>query len=167
MGERLFEYPIDSASTDLFLHPGDAGMMILPPDSLMPVPGFMPSEQNYLNELEKKVQQLRGKNPLTDYWLCTLLLQKRLDDFAQWLPRFYGDITDTSGNHLPRHYREALILYRSLFIHPRIIYRGTPAEITNYSDFMELSEKYSDYTERRNRTRRLYGNTYWWHYYFN
>ena len=167
MGERLFEYPIDSATTDLFLHPSDAGMMILPPDSLMPVPGFMPTEQNYLSELEKSIQQLRSKNALADYWLCTLLLQKRLDDFAQWLPRFYGVITNTSGNHLPRHYREALILYRSLFIHPRIIYRGTSAEITNYSDFMELSEKYTDYTERRNRTRRLYGNCYWWHYYFN
>ncbi len=162
LGESIFEYPIPESCTDLFLHPSDTSVMILPLDSIANVIGYIPSEKGCIQQLFNHLSptSLRKHPSLRDYWLCTFLLQKRLDDFAKWLPHFY-DIS----NKLPKHYREALILYRSLFVHPRIIYNGTATEVTNYTDFTELADKYTDTTERKNYLRRLYGNTYWWFYF--
>lgn len=162
MGESLFEYPIPENSTDLFLHHSDGAYMMLPLDSITKMIGYIPSEKDYMSQMSNHLHSayLHRHPQLRDYWLCTLLLQKRLDDFAIWLPRFYK-ISDK----LPKHYREALILYRSLFVHPRIIYDGTASEEANYSDFAELADKYADATERKNCLRRLYGNTYWWFFF--
>ena len=162
LGESIFEYPIPENCTDLFLHPSDTPAMILPLDSVINVLGYIPSEKDCIPQLFKHLNSanIRKYPSLRDYWLCTFLLQKRLDDFAKWLPHFYG-ISST----LPKHYREALILYRSLFVHPRIVYNGTATEVTNYTDFMELANKYKNVTERKNYLRRLYGNTYWWFYF--
>ncbi len=162
MGESLFEYPIPENNTDLFLHQSDVPYMMLPMDSVTNVIGYMPSERESMLQMSKHLSPafLRNNPSLRDYWLCTLLLQKRLDDFAIWLPRFYK-ISDK----LPKHYREALILYRSLFVHPRIIYDGTASEEANYTDFMELGDKYADAVERKNCLRRLYGDTYWWFFF--
>ncbi len=44
--------------------------------------------------------------PLIDYYLCALLLDKDLNSFVRELPRFY-----TQGLPLPRHYSEALTMY--------------------------------------------------------
>lgn len=43
-----------------------------------------------------------------DYYLCALLLEKRLTDFIEELPRYYNI---HSGKELPLHYQEALIYY--------------------------------------------------------
>ena len=162
MGESLFEYPISENDTDLFLHHSDVNYMILPMDSITSVIGYVPSEKDYMLQMSNRLHStyLSRYPSLRDYWLCTLLLQKRLDDFAIWLPRFYN-----VSDKLPKHYREALILYRSLFVHPRIIYDGTASEEANYADFMDLADKYADAVERKNNLRRLYGGTYWWFFF--
>ena len=45
---------------------------------------------------------------IADYYLCSLLLDKRINEFVKELPRFY-DIK--SGKRLPQHYKEAIIYY--------------------------------------------------------
>ena len=163
LGESLFEYPIEDNCTDLFLHPSDAAFMILPLDSVRNVLGYLPTEKNYLQEMYRRSgPSSHVSRVLADYRLCTLLLQKRLFDFATLLPRFYD--LKAGSRTLPKHYREALILYRSLSVYPHLVYKGTPTEVTNYTDFIEMSKKYADPLERKNRLRRLYGNTYWWYY---
>jgi hypothetical protein len=167
LGEHIFEYPLLPGSSDLFLYPSDAPSMILPVDSALSLYGFTPVKGRAALQLQQKAQsgQLGSHKALADYWLCYLLMKKKLDDFARWLPRFYS-VNAQNGNVLPKHYREALILYCKLFIHPRVIYKAAPEEETNYNDFMELCDSYSQPQERSNFARRLYGDTYWWYFYF-
>jgi len=162
LGERLFEYPIPLNDSDLFFSTDEFSRMICSEKFFqkkrLPIS---------LEELSQKVKlgSISPKDSVAaDYWLCTLLLEKKLDLFAQWLTKFYS-ISNAHIN-LPKHYCEALILYNSLFIHPRLIYHSVSTE-QNYEDFMELYNKYSTQIERNNFTRRLYGNTYWWYYYFH
>lgn len=162
LGERLFEYPIPSRDSDLFFEENEFPNMICS-EKYFIKKGIPKS----LKDLLRKVAtgDISTKDSATaDYWLCTLLLEKKLDLFAQWLPQFYP--INNSHINLPKHYREALVLYNSLFIHPRLIYHSIFTE-QNYEDFMELYNKYPNLVERNNFTRRLYGNTYWWYYYFH
>lgn len=168
LGSHLFEYPLPEGNCDLFLHPSDAQFLILPVDSARALYGYLPTAQNYFEKLSHAAARLDSSSTsaLKDYYLVTLLLKKQLDDFAKTLPHFYS----TSQNglaSLPKHYREALILYRSLFVHPRLIYQGSEEEQANYQDFQDVYNKYSNVIMRNNYTRRLYGNTYWWYYHFH
>lgn len=167
LGEHLFEYPQLPHSADLFLYPSDAPSMILPVDSALSLYGFTPVPGRVVRQLQQAAQagQLVSKPVLADYWLCLLLMKKQLDEFARWLPLFY-DVNVQNGKEIPKHYREALILYCKLFIHPRVIYRAAPEEETNYNDFMEVCNAYANPVESSNFARRLYGDTYWWYFYF-
>lgn len=168
LGEHLFEYPLPEGNKDLFLHPSDSALLIMPIDSARVLYGYLPSENGFLEQLDRTAARLdsTSTSPIKDYFLVTLLLEKRLDDFAKNLPRFYSTNPDRMSA-LPKHYREALILYRSLFVHPRLIYAGTEEEQANYSDFQDVYNKYTNVIMRNNYTRRLYGNTYWWYFHFH
>lgn len=168
LGEHLFEYPLPERNKDLFLHASDSAFLILPIDSARALYGYLPTEKNFLDLLDRSAAHLDSSSTsaIKDYFLVTLLLEKRLDDFAKNLPRFYSTNADRMST-LPKHYREALILYRSLFVHPRLIYQGSEEEQANYRDFQDVYDKYSNVIMRNNYTRRYYGNTYWWYFHFH
>lgn len=162
LGEQLFEFPIPSGDSDLFFNQKELSRMICSKEQLIKK-GIPESYQQFVQKIHSGT--FSPKDSLeSDYWLCTLLLEKKLDLFAQWLTKCYP--INKVHTNLPKHYREALVLYNSLFIHPRIIYHSVSTE-QNYEDFMELYNKYKNKVERNNFTRRLYGNTYWWYYYFH
>ena len=140
LGESLFEYPIPARDTNLLVLPADSDRLLI--------------------AAPRNIDQSNVR-------LCTLLLQKRLDDFARQLLSYHPEFAHQSNVSLPKHYREALILYRSLFLHPRMVYQGSPEDVTNYNDFMDLCRQYPDRVERSNQARMLYGNTYWCYYYFH
>lgn len=100
----------------------------------------------------------------SDYELASLLLDKDLKGFCDRL----GALNQTET--LPKHYMEALILYKHL--HP---------EISLSADNKDLNEKFQDYLEyqkklqksdevrkypaaEKNRMRREYRDTYWYYY---
>ena len=62
-------------------------------------------------------------------------------------------------------YQEALVLYGRLHTHPRLTYTSEVVQ-ANLDAFVQLEDRYDDPQERCNRTRELYGNTYWWYYYY-
>lgn len=110
-----------------------------------------------------------------DYYLCSLLLDKKLPEFLQQLPRYYNLSDSIAGAYdsLPRAYREALLQVgkKTYALQGKIVV-GTDTlitlsdfeMITRFRDYNELKVSLKDDTERVNQTHREFGNTYWWYY---
>ena len=93
-----------------------------------------------------------------DYALCACLIDKQLDRFVRLLPKYYP-----TTENLPRHYREALVLYNHLRANPVIIYHDDVMD-TDYNDMKQLERQYSDRRARQMAVFQQYEKTYW--YYF-
>lgn len=101
--------------------------------------------------------------PVANYNICGCLLEKDIDGFVRELQRF--DFT-SALTQLPRHYREALILYRHIRSKHVISYHNAPMD-ADFED-MQALEKNSNMSEeeRRSAIKDIYGNTYWYYYYY-
>lgn len=109
-----------------------------------------------------------------DYYLCSLLLDRKLDLFRSVLPLYYN-LSDTAAysvDSLPRAYREALLIsgdrryaeQGKVVSGDDTIFTFTDRDmIETYKEYEKLKRSLSDPVERANRTRRAYGNTYWWY----
>lgn len=93
-----------------------------------------------------------------DYALCACLIDKQLDRFVHLLPKYYH-----STDNLPRHYREALVLYNHLRANPALVYHDDVMD-TDYRDLKQLERQYSDRRARQMAVFQQYEKTYW--YYF-
>ncbi|MBR5892812.1 MAG: hypothetical protein IKZ37_04155 [Bacteroidaceae bacterium] len=108
MGDRLFAFPQYYGAEGLL--PAMRQTSPLSSDTVYARFGLL------RNEKEPAVDYLRRavendsvpSQAAVDYYLCALLLDKRLTDFVEELPRYY-DVR--SGEELPLHYKEALIYY--------------------------------------------------------
>lgn len=94
-----------------------------------------------------------------DYELCAYLIDKKLDRFVAALPKYYP-----VNEQLPRHYREALVLYRHLRANPVIVYHDNVMD-TDYEDLQEQKHKIQDKKARQVALFQNYEGTYW--YYFD
>ena len=110
-----------------------------------------------------------------DYYLCSLLLDKRLPEFLHQLPRYYnlGDSVPSAYDRLPRAYREALLQMgkKPDALEGKIVIGAdTLATLSDFDmvarfrDYNEFKASFKDETERINKTHREFGNTYWWYY---
>lgn len=133
MGERLFEYPLVGGSQVLQPNGNSAQTVIYPNYNFVPVP--------------------QG-----DYLLCGHLLERKIDAFALAVKRYYD--LDAS---LPKHYREALVLYNHIRSNPVVAYKHEVAD-ADYADFQKLMRQCGS---NKTRLRDVYGNTYWYYYYKN
>lgn len=98
---------------------------------------------------------------INDVLLCNLLLRKDLTYFAALVRQIY----DINSPSLPRYYKEALIVYLSQFLSANITFSDSSAE-ANYKDFLAEMKKHTDPIQRSNYCRNLYGDTYFWYYFF-
>ena len=108
MGERLFTYPQYYGAEGLL--PSMQKDSPLSPDSVYARLGLQRGVNEAAVDYLRRVAEsdtFHSKS-VADYYLCALLLDKRLTDFVEELPRFY-DIHN--GEELPVHYKEALIYY--------------------------------------------------------
>ena len=112
------------------------------------------------NELFSDFALRTRRKAACDYLLTACLLDKNLNQFALIARQLYADIRS-----LPKHYREALILYTHLRSNPVIIYKDDVLD-ADFKDFQELDKKFSDKNMQRNAVRQVYGNTYWYYYFF-
>lgn len=94
---------------------------------------------------------------LRDYSLCYKLLDNDLAGFSKQLTEFYS-YTDS----LPRAYKEALLI--SMGEKDFLQYTGDTATISRYKEYADLAKEYSDPTQRKNKLRRQFGDTYWWYH---
>lgn len=97
-----------------------------------------------------------------DYLLCGYLLDKHLDAFAANVGKYYA-VNDSTA--LPKHIKEALILYTHLHSSPVVVYKNTIMD-ADFQDFQKMQKAYADKRERQTALRDTYGNTYWYYYYY-
>jgi len=98
-----------------------------------------------------------------DYELCGLLIDRQLDQFVRLLPKYYTVSDQQEMDCLPRHYREALILYAHLRKTPQIVYHNSVMD-EDFNNLQELEDKYPDKRERKGKVEEQYRGTYWYYY---
>lgn len=101
------------------------------------------------------------QNNNKDVLLCNLLLEKKLPEFARLLQKFYN-IDDSS---LPQYYKEALTVLLSRSLNTEIKFSDSTT-LANYQDFLAEMKKHTDTIVSNNQCRNLYGDTYFWYYFF-
>lgn len=95
-----------------------------------------------------------------DYELCAYLIDRDLNRFAATLPKYY-----TVSKLLPRHYREALVLYNHLRANPVVVYHDNVMD-TDFDDLQKQRRTYADKKAAQVAISRNYGGTYWYYYYY-
>ncbi len=95
-----------------------------------------------------------------DYILCALLADRNLDKFAQTLSARVNVNDSLARDTLPRHYKEALILYQHLRSRPITSYQDPVLE-ADYNDMMSMQRECSSIDERKHLLNVHYKNNYW------
>ena len=178
--ERIFEYP---------QYDGSVGLL----DVTDTIPTYRFSPQNICFHLGalcgpsvhstdrfyKLVLSDSIRNQHTiDYYLCSLLLDKKLNQFRKELEYYYfqKDSVDREITRLPKAYSEALLLIgeRSaasegrIMVHHKLFATLTDKEIVErFNAYNKLKEEWPNRTERINKAHREFGDTYWWYYDFS
>ncbi len=95
-----------------------------------------------------------------DYYLMALLAERRLVDFADKIFEFYnvGDC-----NRLPKHYREALMLYAHILPSFDVAVDDT-AMRERLCNMMQQAREYGNSSMCSYLMRLSYGDTYWWYF---
>lgn len=93
-----------------------------------------------------------------DYELCAYLIDKNLTRFVSVLPKYYA-----LDEQLPRHYREALVLYMHQHSNPAVVYHDNVMD-TDYKDMRQQECLYPDPKARQMVLSQNYGGTYWYYY---
>ena len=113
-----------------------------------------------------------------DYYLCSLLLDRKLKEFYDKLLLYYN-LSDTIAGayeNLPKSYREALLLVgdSDYVIQGKLVVGGDTLAVfkdkdivMQFKDYHDRKTGLSNETERINKTHREFGKTYWWYYDFN
>lgn len=159
LGEKLFTYPVVATSSDLIPTSQGTHCLMYPADSLYRFLGAKPlagmDARAYLQALQAQHLATAAVN---DYELCGYLADRRLDLFAQALPKYY-----TVNDSLPRHYREALTLYAHTTASPSVVYHNDVME-TDFADLQALERQHPSPSDRRLAVFEQYRKTYWWYY---
>lgn len=161
LGEKLFNYPITSHSSDLLpmRSSGNAQCIMFPTDSIYKFLGARPLvKQDMSSYLSVLTTTDKATSAVADYRLCALLIDRDLDAFVKLLPQYYA-----IDDNLPRHYREALTLYTHLRSNPTIVYHNTVMD-TDFADLQALERKQPNASARRLALYDQYGSTYWCYY---
>lgn len=101
----------------------------------------------------------KSNNVAVDYYLSALLLERKLDLFAQEVTRFYP--REVEQGKLPTYFAQALVLYQRSRTQPVVRYRDSGVE-ANFEDFSDMGDSIPNRTIRSNMLRNSYGETYWW-----
>lgn len=164
LGERLFEYPQYYGSEGLLISMADTTHLLFSPLVQYRHLGALPRREHrtaiqYLEALNRHPQQ--AKAPVKHYLMCAYLLDKDIESFVSEFVKHY----DVSKNHkIPKHYAEALLLYKYMQVDSVLVVYNDNEMESNYSDYRMLEKKYKNKTELKNRCREDFGKTYWWYY---
>ena len=160
LGERLFEYPISANVEQILPTSGRTRMYYCPEDSLWRFLGGRPAEamtpMHFLDLLERRDSIVPRQ--VIDYKLCGLLIDRQIDRFAREIGKYYK-----LDERLPKHYREALVLYTHSRSNPVVTYHHAVAD-EDWRNLLELERHYPNPTERKGRVEDQYHGTYWYYY---
>lgn len=140
----------DKMADSLFFYPLCGGSKALIPDGITTKSMLIPS----------KAIIAHYKMPAykVDYALMALLLDKDIDSFVRELRKHYP-----ISAHLPRHYREALVLYTHLRSNPQVVFHETVMD-TDFQDFTDMQHAKGSKQVKQSNIRDTYGGTYWYYY---
>lgn len=162
LGERLFTYPLVPSSDAMLPTTSAVRFMVYPADSLYRHLGAIPRHNmqpmTYLKAIFRHGQ---AKPAAVDYLLCGYLIDRDLDGFAHEIGQYY-----TVNDSLPRHYREALVLYTHLRRHPVVVYHDPVLDV-DYKDLRKLEAEYASEDERKVKVMEKYADSYWCYYGYN
>lgn len=178
LAERLFDYPQYYGSRGLLDVADTSSLQRFTTQDICLHLGALCGKS--IHSTDRYMQLLLAADSLcnqhtADYYLCGLLLDKKLKEFQRELPRHY-DLSDSitgAYDKLPRAYREALYLIGkpSEALDGKIVVKDDTLAVLSdfdmlarFRDYNELKASLTDETERINRTHREFGNTYWWYY---
>lgn len=162
MGESLFEYPLMGESQSLLPNGCSVRMLMTPDKDVYRYIGIIPRQQMpVMRYLELITESRKAKKLAGDYLLCGYLLDKNLDNFVVHLPRYYH-----VDSLLPKHYREALVLYTHSRSNPKLVYHDAVTD-ADYRDYQDLEKKYPEKMVRQTKIRDIYGKTYWYYFHYH
>ena len=160
LGEKLFEYPITANVEQMLPTSGRTRMYFCPEDSLYRFLGGRPAEamtpMHFLDLLERRDSVVSRQ--VADYKLCGLLIDRQIDRFASEIGKYYS-----LDDRLPKHYREALVLYTHSRSNPVVVYHHAVTD-EDWRNLQELERRFPDATERKGRVEDEYHETYWYYY---
>lgn len=165
LGQCLFCYPQSQGAAGLFM---DESKGRVSPLANRDIYDYLGGDEKLDNEtpvryFRRLCAKDSGSAKAIDYYLCSLLLERQLEPFAQALDTYY------KGRTLPRHYQEALVLLvdkEGDAITSSLAGSCTPHMKQGYESFKALQKEYLHDIPRRNYSRRQYGDTYWWYYWY-
>ena len=109
-------------------------------------------------------KQFLSRRKSTDYRLCSLLAGRELDKFAKLVSKHYNVNDSLAHDSIPRHYREALVLYQHQRSNPVTAYKDPVLE-TDYNDMKAQIKQCSSVKEKKFALWNNYRNTYWYYYF--
>lgn len=177
LGSRLFEYPVVGTSRDMLPLLGSKGRISLMSDTLLwdffgvrpdsiaartdtlgqplAISGSQLSISQYLDSLEHDTLATAA---FREYRLAGMLIDRKLDAFVSSLSRCYPLCADS----LPRHYREALVLYQQRC--DTTFGYSDSLMLLRWHEYARYDTIYSQKVERKLRSEDDFRGTYW--YYF-
>lgn len=162
LGESLFEYPLTGGSEAMLPNGSSVRLMMIPEQDLYKDLGVVFTKKMSPTDYLTTLHRIGRATPLAHDWLlCAYLLDGDLDRFVEALPKYY-EISDK----LPKHYKEALILYTHLKSHPHLVYHDEVMD-ANFEDYQELRRKASNPQLRYSVARDNYGKSYWFYYHYH
>ena len=161
MGELLFTYPQYYGADGLL--PGKKQTSPIAASTIYEYLKAAPMQgENTIDFLARAARTDSAATAAKEYYLAALLLDKRLEEFADTLPGFYNT-SDTAA--LPHHYKEALLLNAKKNNTP-LPFNDKELE-AEYDRFTQLENEYTTPHVRNNYARKLFGKTYWWYYIYS
>ena len=162
--ECLFEYQLGGGSRAMMPDGYAVKFEMLPDSSFYSfLGGCYVQRMSTMRYLDYQRRHRRLNRIAIDYLLCAYLIDRNLDAFAANITKYYS-VADTVA--LPKHYREALMLYTHMRSTPRVIYKNSVVE-ADFQDYQKLEKSISGVCERKTALRETYGNTYWYYYQYN
>ena len=161
LADELFHYPVVGTSETLL--PMRVKPQIFSEDSIWKHLGArclktVDSEFYY----ERMERDTLGTAAMADYRLCGYLINRDLKSFVKMLPRYY-EIADSLP--LPRHYKEALVLYQHQTAHPVLVFHDAVLA-EDWANLQQLKAQYPTEPERQYRVFDNYQKSYWYYYYY-
>lgn len=159
LADRLFEYPLAGRSSSLLPDSGSVRLEMLPYSTIyMYLGGWFTQKMQPRRYFSFMQRHGMLNSSAIDYMLCSFLLDKDLNAFVDNIGKYY-----TINDSLPKHYKEALLLYTHLHSVPKLMYNNDVMN-ADYQDYQKMERSFADGRERKNELRGTYGNTYWFYY---
>ena len=159
--ERLFEFPLKGGSASLMPNGKNVGFGLIADTTFYAYLGNAYLQRmSTMHYLDYQRRHMRLNRRTVDYQLCAYLMDKKLDAFARNITKYY-EVNDSV--QLPKHYKEALILYTHSHSNHCIVYHDNVLD-ADFEDMQKLEKSITDARERQTALRDTYGNTYWYYY---